>query len=97
MANVVIVHLTKSNNERVNSCDGQPYSMPKENPGDKMTLCDECWKISLGIHDVVETTYTSETMDKVHTALGQAGLTDLRILDAVTCMQNAGILFRERA
>ena len=42
-------------------------------------------------------TYDWKTMDKVYDALREVGVTDQQAVDAVTIMQNAGILFRERA
>ena len=42
-------------------------------------------------------THDWDTMQKVYDALAMVGLTDQQITDAVSIMQNAGILFRERA
>ena len=38
----------------------------------------------------------AETMEKVYFALSRAGLSDVEVTNAVTELQNAGILFRER-
>lgn len=49
--------------------------------------------------DIVEsepTTYTEDTMMKVHDSLRSSGLDEDRITDIVTALQNAGLLFRER-
>lgn len=44
-----------------------------------------------------ELTNTEETMAKVYQALGEVGLSEGQIINAVSAMQNSGILFRERA
>lgn len=41
--------------------------------------------------------YDEATLFKVYRALGRADITDQQATDAVSQMQNAGILFRERA
>jgi hypothetical protein len=43
------------------------------------------------------TSYDDHTLDKVRTALSAVGLGEAGITDAITGMQNQGILFRERA
>lgn len=43
------------------------------------------------------TTYDDQTLHKVYRALARAGLSHAQASDAVTEMQNEGILFRERA
>lgn len=42
------------------------------------------------------TFYNDETLNKVERALGEAGLDENRIEDAVALLQSEGILFRER-
>ena len=49
-----------------------------------------------GMETIEETTYTDMTMAKVADALRATGLTEQQIIDAISLMQNAGILFRER-
>lgn len=49
------------------------------------------------ICDKEHLTYDETTLTKVHTALAGTGLNDGQILDIVNELQNAGILFRERA
>lgn len=44
-----------------------------------------------------EPTYDDETLTKVYDALQSSGLTQTEAQDAVSALQNAGILFRERA
>lgn len=41
-------------------------------------------------------TYDETTLHKVYNALRETGLPDQQVTDAVSLMQNAGILFRER-
>lgn len=45
---------------------------------------------------IEETTCTDMTMAKVADALRATGLTEQQIIDAISRMQNAGIVFRER-
>lgn len=40
--------------------------------------------------------HSEETMSKVYIALGDAGLSERQIIDAINKMQNSGLLFRER-
>ena len=40
-------------------------------------------------------TYTEDTLDKVSVALREAGVSDRLITEAISMMQNYGILFRE--
>ena len=40
---------------------------------------------------------SEETMQKVYSALAGVGLSEGQIIDALSAMQNSGILFRERA
>jgi hypothetical protein len=40
--------------------------------------------------------HDDQTMTKVHAALRGEGLTDREATEAITAMQNVGILFRER-
>lgn len=42
-------------------------------------------------------TYDEDTLFKVYDALREVGLNQQQVTDAVSLMQNAGILFRERA
>lgn len=52
-------------------------------PPDPASCCSACY------HD-------DQTLTKVHNALWDVGLDEEQRIDAVTAMQNAGILFRER-
>jgi hypothetical protein len=40
--------------------------------------------------------YNAETLDKVYDALHETSLDETEVGDAVSALQNAGILFRER-
>jgi hypothetical protein len=46
--------------------------------------------------DAEDITYDDETLEKVTKALGETGWNHIAIADAISRMQNAGILFRER-
>ena len=41
-------------------------------------------------------THDEGTMHKVFSSLAESGLSETQVVSAISCMQNSGILFRER-
>lgn len=60
-------------------------------------ICQECSRQASRATREQRETHTEDTLNKVYEALSENGIVGQQAIDAVSTMQNKGILFRERS
>lgn len=67
-----------------------------ERGGSDKTILASAARFEDYIHNGIDGAHDGETLDKVVDTLKGCGFTDAAVHDAISALQNAGILFRER-